>query len=83
MAYQKPKADHPWKTGKMPGWKPQEEKHQKTVKLWIQELAMSYEKIEMYNVLHGKEGKFFLWQLPQSKQAAWIAGMLKKNYVSY
>jgi len=83
MAYQKPKADHPWKTGKMRDYKPAPEKKQKTVKLLITEIAESYDRIEMFNTLNGREGKFFLWQLPQSKQAAWIAGLLKKHYTTF
>jgi hypothetical protein len=82
MAYQKPRADHPWKTGRMPGYVPREEKKVKPVRVLISELASSWDHIEVLTYHSSREGKFFLIDLPQSKQAAWLAGLLKRNYES-
>jgi len=82
MAYQKPRADHPWKTGRMPGYVPHKEKKVKPVKLLISELVTSWDKIEILTYHFSREGKFYLNELPQSKQAAWLAGLLKRNYES-
>lgn len=84
MAYQKPRADHPWKTGIMPGYKPVKrvEKKVKPVKILITELASSWDHIEIFTYHSAREGKYYLNQLPQSRQAAWLAGLLKRNYES-
>lgn len=83
MAYQVPKANHPWRryanrenpTDEMP-----KEKHQKSVKILISEFAESWDEIRVVTSAYGREGEFLLTELPQSKQAAWLAGLLKRNY---
>jgi len=85
MAYQKPKKDHPWKTGVMKDTIPRKvlEKKIKPVKILVKEISISWDTIEVYTFAYGREGKFFLTELPQSKQAAWLAGLLKKNYATF
>lgn len=80
MAYQKPKANHPWKTGIMPGYVPHKEKKVKPVRKLVSELVSSWDRIEVLTYYSSREGKFLLNDLPQSKQAAWLAGLLKRNY---
>lgn len=81
MAYQKPKPDHPWKRGFNREQAPEvEDKHKKSVKVLINELAESWDTIEVFTYSYGREGKYILNQLPQSKQAAWLVGLLKRSY---
>jgi hypothetical protein len=86
MAYQVPKADHPWRqyanrkrltvdvdievTGIIP------------VREFVQDLDKNWDKIEV-TLPQEYEGRHraFLKELPQVKVAAWIAGMLKRYYV--
>lgn len=84
MGYQVPKADHPWrqyKDRKYTKRTPSSDKNKKSVKIFVREIASSWENIEIYTYSYGKEGKFSLEELPYQKQAAWLAGMLKKAYV--
>lgn len=81
--WQKPKSDHPWRNYKnrTNGTdETKEEKHQKSVRVLIQEFAGSWENIKVVTTAYGREGEFLLSELPQSKQAAWLAGLLKRNY---
>lgn len=81
MAYQVPKASHPWRQYKNRRPKEQKaEKKGKSVKIFVREMAESWERIEITTVAKGKEDRFFLEELPQSRQAAWFAGLLKKYY---
>lgn len=81
MGYQKPKPDHPWKKGFTRDTVPEkEDKNKKTVKLLVRELVESWDTIEVFTYSYGREGKYILNQLPQSKQAAWLVGLLKRNY---
>lgn len=81
MPYQKPKPTHPWKTGIMPGYvPPKKEKKIKPVKVLIAELSSCWDTIEIYSYNSSGEGKYFLVDLPQRKQAAWLASLLKRNY---
>jgi hypothetical protein len=80
MAYQKPKSNHPWKTGLMPGYVPRVEKKVKPVKILIRELSESWDTIEVYNYSSMNDTKHFLIDLPQSRQAAWLVGLLKRGY---
>ena len=59
------------------------EKKVKPVKLLVREISTSWDHIEVYTFAYGREGKFYLTELPQSKQAAWLAGLLKKNYAQF
>lgn len=79
MAYQVPKANHPWRQYK-DRVITTEEKRVKQVKILITELAESWDNITVVTTAFGKEGEFKLIELPQSKQAAWLAGILKRNY---
>lgn len=83
MAYQVPKADHPWRM--YPNREVVEVKRKRKEKIRpvrkvVQEIVESWETIEVFTYAYGKEGKFRLVELPQSKQAAWLAGLLKKSY---
>lgn len=84
MGYQVPKANHPWrqypnrdlntKKGRP------KKRNIKSVQVFICEIAESWGTIEVVTTAYGKEGRFTLKELPQTKQAAWLAGLLKKNY---
>ena len=80
MGYQKPKPTHPWKTGIMPGYFPRVEKKVKPVEVFVKELVGSWKTIEIFTYYSGGEGKYLLKDLPQRKQAAWLAGLLKRSY---
>ena len=85
MAYQVPGSDHPWrryknKQVKESNKKDENEKDFKAVKILVTELAEGWDKIEITTYAYGREGKFYLTELPQSRQAAWLAGVLKRNY---
>lgn len=81
--WQKPKANHPWRQyhGKVAadGIKVQEKKI-KSVKILITEFAESWDKIKVVTSAFGREGEFLLIELPQSKQAAWLASLLRRHY---
>lgn len=76
-----PHQNHPWRRYKDKAEAPtkKEEKRIKSLHVFIAELAESWETIEIYTTYKG-EGKYFLVDLPQSKQAAWLVGLLKRNY---
>lgn len=83
MPYQKPRADHPWRTGIRPGYEPKEEKVKpkiKPVRILIKEISTSWDTIEITTYAYGKEGRYKLGELPETRQAAWLAGLLKRNY---
>lgn len=85
MAWQKPKSGHPWRrysNRENPTDETPKEKHQKTVKILIQEFAASWDDIKVVTSAMGREGEFKLIELPQSKQAAWLASLLKRHYAS-
>ena len=80
MGYQIPKKDHPWRQYSNRKYKKTKEKKIKPVSVFVKEMAESWETLEVYTYAHGKEGKFNINELPQTKQAAWFAGILKRNY---
>lgn len=81
MGYQKPKKDHPWYNGfNRTPVKEVEDKHKKPVKILIREFASAWDTMEVYTYSYGKEGKYKLSELSQSKQAAWLVGMLRRSY---
>lgn len=82
MAYQKPKANHPWKTGIRPGYENvvEKKKNIKPIKTFIKEVSMSWETMEVVTFAFGREDRYKLSDLPESKQASWLAGIIKRNY---
>lgn len=83
MAYQVPKKDHPWRAyanREVEAVKRKKKEHVRSVKLVVSEIVESWENIEVFTYAYGKEGRFRLNELPQAKQAAWLAGLLKKSY---
>lgn len=83
MAYQVPKANHPWRrypNSEVEVVKRKRKEKGKPVKVMIREIISSWETIEVFTFAYGKEGKFKLSELSQAKQAAWLAGLLKRNY---
>lgn len=86
MAYQLPKKDHPWRTGRMEdfsGNKVKEKKKIKALKIFIQEIGESWDTITVVTTTSTGYGEYTLSQLPEEKQAAWLAGVLKRNYAQY
>jgi hypothetical protein len=82
MPYQIPKKDHPWRRYKDRVVEIQEVKvrYIKPLKILITEFAESWDSITVVTTALGREGEFKLSELSQSKQAAWLAGILKRNY---
>lgn len=85
MPYQKPRPDHPWKTNK-----PYSSVELKTVKkvpqkkkpvrVFLTEIVESWENVEVVTTAYGREGRFNLNELSEEKVAAWITGILRRNY---
>jgi len=81
MAYQVPKKSHPWRRYKDKIEEPKKEvKKDKPVLILVEEIVGNWKNIEVYTVAFGREDKFLLTELPQARQAAWLAGLLKKIY---
>jgi len=93
MPYQKPKEDHPWRQYKeWFGDKPKRklsfdeaiqkarEKDVRPVQNFLKDLIEGWDQIEVYTHAYGRTGKYRLTELSQYKVAAWIAGVLKRNY---
>ena len=80
--YQKPKADHPWRTykNKKKHKGNSSERNIKEVRIFIQEIAESWNEMTIVTSMSGKEGKWKLNELPQTKQALWLASFLRKYY---
>ena len=77
MPYQKPRADHPWKTNKS---FMEDTKKIKPVKTFLVEIIESWEKVDIITNAYGREGRFNLNELSEKKKAAWLAGVLRRNY---
>lgn len=80
MAYQVPKTDHPWRRYKDRFEPKPEKKVSIGVKMFVTELSETWDNIEVITTSYGKEGRYLLSELSQDKQAAWLAGLLKKMY---
>ena len=83
MAFQTPKSDHPWrnyKDKKPARGKAAVEKNVRPVYKVVRELVESWETIEIITFANGRDGKHLLNDLPQTRQAAWLASLLKRNY---
>lgn len=83
MPKQKPKADHPWRQYKNRIVPRKEEKSEFiSVEQFIFELSQTYSARDaILNVSFEGTKQHKLKNLPQSKQAAYIAGVLKRNYM--
>ena len=83
MAWQKPKAEHPWrqyKDKRVKGIKKAVATNAKPVKIFLTEILENWEETEIVTFAFGREDKYLLPELPQTKIAAWLAGILKRNY---
>ena len=86
MPYQKPKPDHPWRTNKsylsveLKSIK-KEKKKIKSVKLFLEEILESWDDVNIITSAYGREGRFNLSELSDQKVAAWLSGLLRRNYV--
>ena len=82
MAFQIPRADHPWRRYPDRPVETVKKKAEsvKSVKVLVGELIGNWEHIEVFTVAYGREGKFYLFELPQARQAAWLAGLLRRAY---
>ena len=56
------------------------EENLRTVKSFLADLISGWDKVEIYTDAYGKTGKYYLKELTQFKIAAWLAGVLKRNY---
>lgn len=85
MAYQVPKTNHPWRRyhdrvhddGDL---KVKVEKKIKPLKIVVMEFVESWDTMEVITVVNGREGRFRISELSQSKQAAWLTSYLKRHY---
>lgn len=81
MPYQKPKDNHPWKRGFVrESVEKTDNPKVKKVKFLIKEIAESWETMEVVTYSYGREGRYKLDELSQSKQAAWLVNLLKRGY---
>lgn len=81
MPWQKPKANHPWRRYKDKKIVLEKEnKGIKPVRLFLTEIVESWNRVEIITSAYGKEDRFKLTDLPQRKVAAWLAGILRRNY---
>lgn len=84
--YQVPKKDHPWRRYKDRRKKElaveakNEKPEHKTVQILLTEIVTNWNDVEITTSFSGGSGRYTLNELPQVKQAAYIAGMLKRNY---
>lgn len=84
--YQVPRKDHPWRRYRN---RPDDDGTElkddtpsniKPVKKFLTEIVESWESVEIITSAYGREGRFNLNELSQKKIAAWIVGVLKRNY---
>lgn len=87
MAYQVPSSNHPWRRYKDKLNQKQKGKKEvfkgKTVKVFIKEIAESWDEVEIITFAYGREGRYSLSELPQEKQAGWLIGIVKKLYQNH
>lgn len=95
MPFQIPREDHPWRSWKGDPEKARtaretavaeeaavESKGLKPVKVFLEEIVSSWSEVEVITSAYGREGRYRLSELPQSKIAAWISGILRRNYAA-
>lgn len=90
MPYQVPKANHPWRNwvgprdqSKTESVLPKEEKKSnglKPIQVFLTEITQSWDTVEITTFSYGREGRYKLSELPQDKIAAWLSGLLRRNY---
>lgn len=84
MPYQIPKSNHPWRRYQNKTdteTKPQ--KKIKALKVLICEIAENWDNVKIVTTSYGRYGEFTLGELTQDKQAQWLVGIIKRNYVQY
>jgi hypothetical protein len=80
MGYQVPKADHPWREYNRTKAKKEEENKNKPLRIFLTEIVESWDEVKVVTSVYNREGEYSLKELPQTKIAAWLAGILKRNY---
>ena len=82
MTHQIPKADHPWRQyANVP--KKVSEKEKKVVKSlrkFLREIVVSWDKVQITTSAYSSLNRFQLHELSDKKVAAWLIGILKRNY---
>jgi len=85
MAFQIPKTNHPWRQYQnRTKDNPDTEVHptpKKTIQTFLLEMATSWDRIEIYTTVQGREDRHYLKDLPSYKQAGWIVSLIRKNYL--
>ena len=56
------------------------EKQARPVKSLLKDLIANWENIEVYTYAYGRADRYKLTELSEFKVAAWLAGVLKRNY---
>lgn len=83
IGYQVPKADHPWRqyaNRPRANGEVEEKEHLKPVRVFLTEIVENWEEVKVVTSVYNQEGEYKLMELPQTKIAAWLAGVLKRNY---
>jgi hypothetical protein len=84
MPYQKPKSDHPWRQYKSRKRKIKERADIVSIKIFLEEVVENWETYEITTVdMFEGSNRHPIKVLPQKKVAAWLAGVLRRNYVDY
>lgn len=82
MPFQVPKKDHPWrryKDRKTPSFETEKGKV-KPIRVFLREIVEAWDRVEVYTSAFGRDDRFKLTELPQQKIAAWLSGILRRNY---
>ncbi len=80
MGHQIPKANHPWRQypNKLRGEK--KERKSKPLRKFLREVVVSWENVEITTSTYSGEGRYNLTELSDKKVAAWLMGILRRNY---
>jgi len=81
LTYQIPKADHPWRQYPNKARENPEEKNEvKSLRKFLMEVALSWDKVEITTSSYVGMGRYHLSELSDRKVAAWLMGILRRNY---
>ena len=85
MAFQIPKASHPWRQYANKSREAEEvaDNHTKPLKQFMTEIITAWDSVEITTTAYGINDRFKLGELPDYKAAAWLSGILKRHYARY
>lgn len=80
MTHQIPKASHPWRQyANRPRGKKQK-KTAKPLRRFLREVVVSWDNVEITTSSYTGVGRYNLTELSDKKVAAWLMGILRRNY---